>query len=201
MSDQIQKVYILNRVMQNDSTGLLETSVFSSESDALDAAKIQTESNLDSFICGSYKEFKNPAKKQDLEYDYEDDENFSEEENDLYENQTSELNKFLESVYREYLSWKTSIKEVNTIQDVNKLIYKIFNFVNEFSRTNSDNRIMDQFVEYFGTTEENHYARWAVSVYTYEINEYVVGTMPSIDSLNEEESTLKELNKLFTCQN
>ena len=193
--------------MQNDLTGLLETSAFSSESDALDAAKIQIESNLDKFICATYKEFKNPAKKQDLEYDYsdtddyEDDENFSEEENDLYENQTSELNKFLESVYREYLSWKTSIKEVNTIQDVNELIYKIFNFVKEFSLANSDNRIMDQFVEYFGTTEENHYARWAVSVYTYEINEYVVGTMPSIDSLNEEESTLKELNKLFTCQN
>mgnify|MGYP000959875300 CR=1 FL=1 len=84
MSDQVQKVYILNRVMQNDSTGLLETSAFSSESDALDKKKIQTESNLDSFICGSYKEFKNPAKKQDLEYDYGDDENSSEEENNLY---------------------------------------------------------------------------------------------------------------------
>lgn len=197
--------------MQNDSTGLLETSAFSSESDALDAAKIQIESNLDKFICATYKEIKKPFKKQDYDYDYdygngsadefENDENSSEEENDLYEDQTSELNKFLESVYREYLSWKTSIKEVNTIKSANKLIYKVFDFAKEFSRTNNDNRIMDQFVECFGTTEENYNGRWVVLVYTYEINEYIVGTMPSIDSLNEEESTLKELNKLFTCQN
>lgn len=200
MSDQVQKVYILKQVLQDDS-GLLETSAFSSESDALDAAKIQTESNLDSFICGSYKEFKNPAKKQDLEYDYEDDENSSEEENDLYEDQTSQLNKFLESVYREYLSWKTSIKEVNTIQDVNKLIYKVFDFAKEFSRINNDNTIKDQFVEWFGKTEENYNGRWVVLVHTYEIKEYVVGTMPSINFPKEEEATLKELNKLFTCQN
>lgn len=193
--------------MQNDSTGLLETSAFSSESDALDAAKIQIESNLDKFICETYKEFKNLAKKQDIEYDYsdtddfEDDGNLSQEENDLYEDQTSELNKFLESVYREYLSWKVSIKKANTIKSANKLIYTIFDFVKEFSRINNDNTIMDQFVEWFGKTEENYAGRWVVLVHTYEIKEYVVGTMPSINFPKEEEATLKELNNLFTCQN
>ena len=196
MSDQVQKVYILKQVLQDDS-GLLETSAFSSESDALDAAKIQTESNLDSFICGSYKESKTPFKNPYYNYGYtsgdefENYESSSQEENGLYEDQTSKLNKFLESVYREYLLWKASFEEVNTIQDVNKLIYKVFDFAKEFSRINNDNTIMDQFVEWFGKTEENYAGRWVVLVHTYEIKEYVVGTMPSINFPKEEEVTLK----------